>query len=54
MENERNKGLIREVWSFLMKRKAWWIIPIVVVLVIVACLIILLQSSYISPLIYAL
>jgi hypothetical protein len=54
METEQNKSILREIFDFLMERKAWWMLPIIIALSITAMLIILLQSSYISPFIYAL
>lgn len=49
-----NKSLLREVWSFLKVRKAWWLVPIIVLLILVGVIIIFGQSSALSPFIYAL
>lgn len=49
-----NKSLLRELWSFLKERKAWWLTPIIVMLILVGILIIFGQSSTLSPFIYAL
>jgi len=49
-----NKGLARELWSFLRVRKKWWLLPIVIMLLLVSILIIFGQSSAVSPFVYAL
>jgi len=50
----KNKSLIGEFGSFLIKRKAWWFAPIIILLIFVGTLIIFGQSSAVSPFIYAL
>jgi len=54
IEESKNKGIIAEFWDFLMKRKVWWIVPIIIMLILVAIFTIFAQSTYVSPLIYAL
>jgi len=54
MEEIKNKGLIKELWSYLKVRKKWWLLPILIMLVLVGVLIIFGQSSALSPFIYAL
>ncbi|MBI4438929.1 hypothetical protein HY640_03290 [Candidatus Woesearchaeota archaeon] len=49
-----NSSFLGEVFSFLMKRKAWWLAPIVIVLLLVGVLVVVGQSSSVSPFIYAL
>ncbi len=49
-----NKSLIREAFEFLKARKAWWIAPVVILLVLVGVLIAFVQTSALSPFIYAL
>ena len=49
-----NKGLFRELFSFLLHKKTWWLVPTVIMLALVGVLIIFSQSSSVSPFIYAL
>ena len=49
-----NKSLLREIWDFLKVRKAWWLAPIIIMLILVGIIIIFVQSSSVSPFIYAL
>lgn len=51
---KKNKPIIKELWDFLIARKAWWLTPVIIMLVVVGALIIFGQSSAISPFIYAL
>ncbi len=30
--------MIKELWQFLMERKAWWLLPILIVLIFIAIL----------------
>lgn len=50
----KNKGLLGELFSYLMEKKAWWLVPVVIMLVLVGALIVFSQSSAVSPFIYAL
>ena len=45
-------GLLRELFAFARKNKAWWIVPIVIVLLLIAGLIV--TVSTVSPFIYPL
>ncbi len=45
-------SLIKELWFFMMERKAWWITPIVVLIVLFGALIVLAQGSAVAPFIY--
>jgi competence protein ComGC len=49
----KNKSLLREIWDFLMERKAWWLVPMIIMLILVGILVVLGQSSAVSPFIYA-
>lgn len=51
---EKNKGLLGEIWSFLKIRKAWWLTPILIMIILVGIIIFAGQSSALSPFIYAL
>ena len=46
-------GLLRELWLFMKRNKAWWLSPIVVVLLLVAVLVIL-GGTGAAPFIYTL
>jgi len=50
----KNRSLLGEVWDFLRVRKAWWLVPIIIMLVLVGVLIVIVESSPVSPFIYAL
>ncbi len=50
----RNRGLLGETWSFIVKNKSWWLVPLAIMLVLVALLIILGASTPVSPFVYAL
>lgn len=54
MPENRNKGLLRELWDFLRVRKAWWLTPIIVLLLLIATLLIVGQGGTVSPFIYML
>jgi hypothetical protein len=45
---------VRELFSFLWKRKLWWLIPLVVSLLLIGGLLILGQATGVGPLIYTL
>ena len=46
--------VIKELWAFLLERKAWWITPIVVMLVLLSFIIILTGNTGVGAFIYAL
>ena len=48
----KNRPLLKEIWSFMKERKAWWLAPIIILLILAGALIIFGQSSAISPFIY--
>jgi hypothetical protein len=50
---QHDPGLLREVGSFLRRRKKWYLIPIAVVIV-VTCLFIVLGGTALAPFIYTL
>ena len=45
---------IRQVFSLLIEKKAWWLIPMVAVFLLLGLLIVLTQGSALSPFIYTL
>jgi len=47
-----NMSLMKELWLFMMERKAWWITPIVVLIVLFGALIVLAEGSAVAPFIY--
>lgn len=46
--------LVRELWTFMMKRKLYWIAPLVVVMVLLGLMILLSESAPVAPFIYTL
>lgn len=48
-----SRGLVREMWDFLMQSKKWWLLPIVVTLLLLGLLVVLGGSSA-APFIYTL
>lgn len=50
---ERQPGLVSELWDFLKHNKKWWLTPIVLALLLVTALI-LLSGSAAAPFIYTL
>lgn len=49
-----NHAMLGGFLNILKLRMAWWFIPIITVLVLIGALIIVIQSSAVSPFIYAL
>jgi len=47
-------SIIKELFTFLAKRKKWWLTPIILVLLLVGVLIFLAESTAIAPFIYTL
>jgi hypothetical protein len=45
---------VKQIFSLLWERKAWWLVPMVVVFLLVGLLIVATQGSALSPFIYAL
>jgi len=45
---------VKELFSFLWKRKLWWLIPMLIVFLIVGILIIFVGSSPLAPIVYPL
>jgi hypothetical protein len=45
-------NLLKELWSFLRKRKKLWLAPLIIVMLILGGLLILAQGSVIAPFIY--
>jgi len=46
--------IVKELFTFLWKRKLWWLIPMLVVFLIVGILIIFVGSSPLAPIVYPL
>jgi hypothetical protein len=49
-----NADVVRELLSFLWKRKLWWLIPMVTVLLLFGLLLIFASASGVGPFIYTL
>lgn len=45
---------LKELWAFLMRRKALWLAPIFIALMLLGGLLFLAQSSAVAPFIYTL
>jgi len=45
---------VKQIFSLLWERKAWWLVPMVIVFLLVGILIVATQGSALSPFIYAL
>lgn len=55
MDNQmKNKNILREIWDFIIIRKAYWLVPVIIILILVGTLIIFSQFSSFTPFIYAL
>lgn len=49
-----NVDVVRELLTFLWKRKLWWLIPMVAVLLLFGLLLIFASASGVGPFIYTL
>jgi len=49
----RDVGLLRELWGFLKSTRKWWLLPIVAVIVLFG-LLVLLSGTGVAPFIYTL
>jgi len=47
-------SFLRELWTFLSKRKKLWLLPIVIVMVLLGALLTFAQGSIFAPFIYTL
>jgi competence protein ComGC len=47
-------SFIKEMWSFLRKRKKFWLLPLLLVMALLGVLIVMAQGSAIAPFIYTL
>ena len=45
---------IKQIFSLLLEKKAWWLIPMISVFLVLGLLVVLTQGSALSPFIYAL
>ena len=50
---QRDSGIVREFWDFLMCSKKWWLLPIIISLLVLGVLV-MLSSSAAAPFIYTL
>jgi hypothetical protein len=48
---QKDKGIVVELWEFLRDNKKWWLLPIIVVLLLFG-LLIFLAGTGLAPLIY--
>jgi hypothetical protein len=47
-------SFLKELWTFLRKRKKLWLLPIIIVMVLLGALLIFAQGSVLAPFIYTL
>jgi hypothetical protein len=47
-------SFLKELWTFLRKRKKLWLLPIIIVMVLMGALLIFAQGSVFAPFIYTL
>ena len=47
-------SFIKELWTFLSKRKKLWLLPIIIVMALLGSLLIFAQGSVLAPFIYTL
>jgi hypothetical protein len=45
-------GIVREIWTFLGRRKKYWLLPLVLLLLLMGLLIVLTAGSALAPFIY--
>lgn len=45
---------VKQIFTLLMERKAWWLVPMVTVFLLVGLLLVATSGSALSPFIYAL
>lgn len=50
---DKESGLVRELWTFIIQNKKWWLIPLVAALVLVGGLV-MLGGTGLAPFIYSL
>lgn len=46
--------ILKDLFSFLWKRKLWWLIPMLVVFLVIGILILFVGSSPLAPIVYPL
>lgn len=46
------RGIARELWSYMKVRKKWWLLPIILILALVGGLLVFAQGSVLAPFIY--
>ena len=47
-------NVIRDLWTFLRKRKKYWLAPVLVMLLLLGGLLVFAQGSVVAPFIYTL
>ncbi|MCB0339803.1 MAG: hypothetical protein KDD53_09365 [Bdellovibrionales bacterium] len=47
-------GTVKQLFSLLMEKKAWWLLPMISVFVLLGALIVMTQASSLSPFVYTL
>jgi len=47
-------SFLKELWTFLRKRKKLWLMPIILVMVLLGALLVFAQGSVFAPFIYTL
>jgi Family of unknown function (DUF5989) len=47
-------SFLKELWTFLRRRKKLWLLPIIIVMVLLGALLIFAQGSVLAPFIYTL
>jgi hypothetical protein len=45
---------VKQIFTLLLEKKAWWLIPMISVFLVLGLLVVLTQGSALSPFIYAL
>jgi hypothetical protein len=50
---KKRRGLLRELWAFLMENKKWWLIPIILMLLLLVVIAIFAATGA-APFIYTL
>jgi len=47
-------AFLKEMWTFLNKRKKLWLLPIIIIMILMGSLLIFAQGSVFAPFIYTL
>ena len=46
--------MLKDLWSFMKERKAWWLFPVIFVILVIGLLLVLGGGSALAPFIYTL